>query len=108
MSCPSVSRRDLLRASAAAAVVVPVAKLSGSASAAATSAALTDRASNANDAELSPHEAAGVNAEGPVIAYVKDAASGDVSILHGTSESVVRDRRLVSKIVRARQGAPKA
>ena len=104
-----LSRRDLLRASAAAAVVVPFAKLSGSASAAATSAALTDRASsNANDAELSPHEAAGVNAQGPVIAYVKDAASGDVSILHGTSETVVRDRRLVSKIVRARQGVPKA
>lgn len=40
--------------------------------------------------------------------FVSDAERGDVSILQGTNETVVRDRRLVAKIVRAGAGARKA
>ena len=32
---------------------------------------------------------------------VRDAARGEVSILHGTSEVVVTDRRLVAQIMKA-------
>ena len=39
---------------------------------------------------------------------VHDAAGGNVSILHGTEEIVVSDRRLVSRIVRAKSGAKSA
>ena len=39
---------------------------------------------------------------------VHDAEGGDVSILHGTEEIVVNDRRLVAKIVRAKSGAKRA
>ena len=39
---------------------------------------------------------------------VHDAAGGAVSILHGTEEIVVKDRRLVSRIVRAKSGAKRA
>ena len=53
-------------------------------------------------------EAAAVTAAGPLMVCVRDADGGDVSILHGTEEIVVRDRRLVAKIVRAKSGATRA
>ena len=53
-------------------------------------------------------EAAAVTAAGPLMVCVHDADGGDVSILHGTEEIVVRDRRLVAKIVRAKSGAKSA
>ena len=37
---------------------------------------------------------------------VHDAARGEVSILHGTAEVVVNDRRLVARIMRAARAAP--
>ena len=53
-------------------------------------------------------EAAAVSAAGPLMVCVRDADGGDVSILHGTEEIVVRDRHLVAKIVRAKSGAKRA
>ena len=103
---PQWSRRDMLRASAAAAAVVPVTQLrSGRSSAAMSVGALDGHASGEPDSVLAAHEADAVDAAGPVIVCVKDVAGGDISILHGTSETVVRDPRLVAKIVRAGTGA---
>ena len=57
---------------------------------------------------LDAAEAAAVSADGPLMVCIRDAEGGDVSILHGTEEVVVRDRRLVAKIVHAKSGAKKA
>ncbi len=85
----ALSRRDLLRASAGAAIVaVPMAALAGPTAQAAT------------DADESDSTTA-FDAKGPVMFCVHDAARGEVSILHGTSEVVVTDRRLVNQIMKA-------
>lgn len=86
----ALSRRDLLRASAGAAIVaVPMAALAGpSAQAAAPDADESDRGE-------------ALSTTGPVMFCVQDAARGQVSILHGTSEVVVTDRRLVAQIMKA-------
>jgi hypothetical protein len=86
-----LSRRDLLRASAGAAVVaVPMVALAGPAARAA--------APDTTDADLDSLALAG---SGPVMFCVRDVASGEVSILHGSSEVVVTDRRLVAQIMKA-------
>jgi hypothetical protein len=36
----------------------------------------------------------------PVVAYVKDARKGDISIMSGDHEVVVRDRKLAAQIAR--------
>ena len=85
-----LSRRDLLRASAGAAMVaVPMAVLAGPAARAAASDADADQDSVA------------LTGSGPVMFCVHDAARGEVSILHGTSEVIVTDRRLVAQIMKA-------
>lgn len=85
----ALSRRDLLRASAGAAMVaVPMAALAGPAAKAATN--------DADEAEIAAFDAAG-----PVMFCVQDAARGQVTILHGTSEVVVTDRALVNQIMKA-------
>jgi hypothetical protein len=97
------TRRDLLRASAAsAAVAVPTVALRGNIADAARSSR------GASDDELAASEAAEVTAAGPLMVCVHDAEGGAVSILHGTEEIVVNDRRLVSRIVRAKSGAKRA
>ena len=85
-----LSRRDLLRASAGVAIVaVPMAALAGpSAQAAARDADETDSGQ-------------ALDATGPVMFCIHDAANGEVSILHGTSEVIVNDRRLVTQIMKA-------
>ena len=88
-----LSRRDLLRASAGAAVVaVPMAAIGSSAVAAAAA-----RYEGALAAASEP----AVVADGPVMFCVHDVRRGEVSILHGTEEVVVRDRQLVDRIMRA-------
>jgi hypothetical protein len=88
-----LSRRDLLRASAGAAIVaVPMIALAGPSATAATTDADTDA-----DADSS----ATLASSGTVMFCVHDAARGEVSILHGTSEVIVTDRRLVAQIMKA-------
>jgi hypothetical protein len=100
-----MSRRDLLRAGAAsAAVAAPVVGLGRGAFAASPGG----NQPGAEDAALDSAEAAAVTADGPLMVCVHDAAGGNVSILHGTEEIVVKDRRLVAKIVRAKSGAKQA
>ena len=99
------TRRDLLRTTAAsAAVAVP-----------AVGAARQHRqfrlalAARFDRRRCRPtFDAADVTAAGPLMVCVHDAEGGDVSILHGTEEIVVNDRRLVAKIVRAKSGAKRA
>jgi hypothetical protein len=85
------TRRDLLRASAGAAVAVPMAALSDSV--AASSDADDERALRA------------VTGQGPVMFCVHDASRGEVSILQGDDEVVVNDRRLVARILRAAESS---
>lgn len=93
-----LSRRELLRASAgAAAVAVPMVALAGPANAASRSQ---------EDADSALDLSAGA-ALGTVIFSVHDAARGEVSILHGTSEVIVQDRRLVARILDAASRAAK-
>jgi len=85
------SRRNLLRASAGAAIAVPMAALGSSVAAAAPSSVGS-----------APHASAdGLDAQGPVMFCVHDAQRGQVSILHGTTEVIVQDRQLVARIVTA-------
>ena len=54
-----------------------------------------ERATEADEAARTPIAA------GPVMFCVHDAERGQVSILHGTSEVIVQDRQLVSRIMAA-------
>ena len=86
-----LSRRDLLRVSATAAVVaVPMAALAGTPA----NAAVRD----ADDVELDSGESLG---SAPVMFRIHNAAAGEVSILHGESEVIVTDRKLVAQITKA-------
>lgn len=96
---PDWTRRDLLKASAgAAAVAVPMAALSGTVSAARPSTAAPDA--------LAAPAALRVGDE-PVMFCIHDARRGEVSILHGTDEVVVRDPQLVTRIMRVANVSPK-
>ena len=87
---PNLSRRDLLRASAGAALVaVPMSALASGPAFAATD--------DADEIDLDESAAAEM---GPVMFCITDASRGEVSILHGTSEVVVQDRRLVARILK--------
>lgn len=87
-----LSRRDLLRASAAGAAVaaVPMSVLAGTPASAATR--------DADDTGTTDRESTG---NAPVMFCVHDAERGEVSILHGESEVIVSDRRLVAQIMKA-------
>lgn len=93
---PEWSRRNLLKASAGAAVVaVPMAALSSSLGGQSAAGTSTD-----NEQSLSPEEVASMGG-GQVVFSIQDAASGEVAIYHGTDEVVVKDRQLVARILRA-------
>jgi diaminopimelate epimerase len=104
-----MSRRDLLRASAgAAAVAVPMSVLArgGGFTAAAASASTTAAAATATDAAADAPSSIDLAAvSGPVMFCVRDARAGEVSILHGDAEVIVRDRQLVERIIHAAQRA---
>jgi len=104
-----MSRRDLLRASAgAAAVAVPMSVLSSRGAGA--SSATTDTTTSAEDASFTTSAGAASAVDlaalsGPVMFCVRDARDGEVSILHGDAEVIVRDRQLVDRILHAAQRA---
>jgi hypothetical protein len=39
----------------------------------------------------------------PVLVYVRDAARGEVTVLHGSKETTYRDRALVKRLLKAAQ-----
>lgn len=43
-------------------------------------------------------------ASGPVVAYVRDAASGEVVIMQGVNEVVVKDSKLVARLMGVVEG----
>jgi hypothetical protein len=93
------SRRDLLRVSAGAAVVaVPMGALSRNAAAAAK--ATPGSSPTAVDGVDAAAEMFDVGDE-PVMFCIHDAKLGEVSILHGTNEVVVKDPQLVRRIMHA-------
>jgi hypothetical protein len=104
-----MSRRDLLRASAgAAAVAVPMSVLAshgaGASSVHHAAAGAAGAAAAAGSLEASQHVDT-YDVSGPVVFSVRDARSGEVSILHGDAEVIVHDRQLVDRILRAAQRA---
>ena len=101
-----MSRRDLLRASAgAAAVAVPMSVLSREVAGASGPAAAAAGVAGATTASSVHPSAGGATVSGPVIFSVLDASTGEVSVLHGSSEVVVRDPQLVARILRAARRA---
>ena len=103
-----MSRRDLLRASAgAAAVAVPMSVLSREVAGASGPAAAASRRRRPprSRRRVRPSGAGGPAPAGPVIFSVLDASAGEVSILHGSSEVIVRDPQLVDRILRAARRA---
>ncbi|MEP6561853.1 MAG: hypothetical protein ABJD68_12375 [Nakamurella sp.] len=86
------SRRNMLRATAGAAIAVPMAALVS------TPASAAVGGGSASGADSAPPP---VTLEGPVMFCVHDAQRGEVSILHGTTEVIVTDRQLVARILSA-------
>ena len=84
------SRRDVLKTGAGAAAAVPMAMAGGAVPLVGLSEA----------AGLTPDEAART-ADEPMLFSIHDAAQGQVAIYHGRSETVITDRALVARIVRA-------
>jgi hypothetical protein len=96
-----LSRRDLLRASAgAAAIAVPMSALSGRTGIASATTGSAGVAAATEETEATSGELERFG-RGPVMFCVHDAMKGEVSILHGKREVVVKDRRLVAQILRA-------
>jgi TAT (twin-arginine translocation) pathway signal sequence len=104
-----MSRRDLIKASAgAAALAVPITALSRSAGGAAAVGTASGSTPETRP-EHAPEVGAGADGAssltafgaGPVMFCVHDAARGEVSIMHGADEVIVRDHRLVARVMDA-------
>jgi hypothetical protein len=73
----------------------------GSAAAAAGATVLGSLVAEPADAALSPAEAEAATRSGAVVAYVRDAGSGEIALMSGDREVNVRDRKLAARIARA-------
>jgi hypothetical protein len=89
------SRRQVLRATAGAAIAVPMAALGSGLAAAAEPASAADGPGSQRSGDATTADV------GPVMFCIHDAQRGEVSILHGTNEVIVHDRQLVDRIIRA-------
>jgi len=94
----TLSRRTILQAGAGAAVAVPMTLL-----ATRTASMTSSGATVPSSAGIS---VGSVTAAEPVVFCVHDAATGEVSVLHGTNEVIVRDTGLVSRILAAVAAVP--
>jgi anaerobic selenocysteine-containing dehydrogenase len=76
-------------------------KVAGAATGAAAIAAAPSLARAATEQDAQPIDpTAGVPKE-PLVAYVRDAARGEITVASGTQESTYRDRALVAKLLKA-------
>lgn len=91
-----LSRRTLLQVGGGAAIAVPITVLAARPAAGHSAAEIPAAAVSAGTA----------GPAGPVMFCVHDAATGEVSVLHGTSEVIVRDTALVSRILAAVDAIP--
>ena len=57
--------------------------------------------SGAPAADAAGADAAGADLTEPLVAHVRDAATGEISVFSGTREVVLRDPRLVAQLLRA-------
>lgn len=85
---PTTRRSFLLRSSAGAAAVVAVALTPGAADAATAS-------------HVSTALPAGAAARGPIVAYIDDVHSGDISVLVGDRAVVIHDPAFVAALAHA-------
>jgi hypothetical protein len=87
-----ISRRSLLHGAAAA----------GAAGLAVTAlgAGVSQAASAATRSAAQPETAAGREVTGPIVVHVRDARSGDIEVLSGTSQTTLRDKDLAARIAR--------
>jgi hypothetical protein len=84
------SRRSFLRGAGVTAVVATATVIAPSAAMAAT-----------GESQKTRDEAAQADATtGTVVVYVKDAKSGEIRVMSGDREVVVKDRRLAQKLAR--------
>jgi hypothetical protein len=91
-----LSRRSLLRGTAAAGAaglaVTAVGAAPGPALAAPRPSAAPDQRIGADQAPMP---------SGPIVVHVRDAKSGDIELFSGTSQTSLRDQDLAARIVRA-------
>lgn len=82
--------------------------LKASAVAAAGAAAVGVPAAVARSEDQSgvPTEPSSPNPQEPVMAYVRDARRGEVTVMSGTSETTYRDQALVKRLLAAAPGQP--
>jgi hypothetical protein len=92
-----VSRRTVIRGAATAGVAgLAVTALGGALSPAATAS------TGPSDGSLAAAPAGGVSAPaGPIVVHVRNAASGDIEVFSGTSQTRLRDKDLAARITRA-------
>jgi hypothetical protein len=98
---PGVTRRTFLGrgslAVAAAGVLSSVPGIGALVGAAESGAPAADAAG----ADAAGADAAGADLTEPLVAHVRDAATGEISVFSGTREVVLRDPRLVAQLLRA-------
>jgi hypothetical protein len=87
----SVSRRGFLTAASAGAAGIGVLAAAGP--------AVTNLVTDSEDA--SPAEVPAALTAEPVVAQIRDVASGEISIMSGMQEVVVKDPQLVMRLLRS-------
>jgi hypothetical protein len=66
-----------------------------------SAAALATTAASSAEARAEETEPSGPVPAEPVVAFVRDAARGEVTVVSGSHETTYRDRALVSRLVKA-------
>jgi hypothetical protein len=95
----TVSRRNVLKAAAAGAVVgIPavVFMANNIKDDSSSGAAMASTAYGASGGKLEPKQ--------PVVAYVRDAGKGEVVVMSGMSEFVITDKKLVAQLLGVVEG----
>jgi hypothetical protein len=91
-----LARSGAVAAAAGAAVLIP-AQIAGAASKASTGAAATHAPSSS--VVTGSHEPSA-----PIIAHLRNAATGEISVFSGSSEFIVHDPTLAARLVVATEG----
>jgi hypothetical protein len=95
-SAGGVSRRSVIRGAATAGAAGLAVTALGTAMSPAAAASTRTSASAAAAAPAGAGTAAG-----PIVVHVRNARSGDIEVLSGTSQTRLRDKDLAARIVRA-------
>jgi NAD(P)-dependent dehydrogenase (short-subunit alcohol dehydrogenase family) len=94
-----VSRRSVLRTAAGAGIAATAATALAATGAPALAASMTENeAGGAEHHAAEQHEAA---EDGPIIAHLRDARTGEIDVFHGTSQVRLHDPALAAHLIRA-------